>query len=181
MRGEGCVFNVELTDENASGTQMQATMFNEAARKFFDRLEIGKVYCISKGTIKVANKQFGTVDNDYEMTLSKYSRVMEAINESILVPERRFNFVPIDQLGLYFNQKDLVDKSSRKKSVVVCLWNDHATYLGQELLDMVDKSPVVAIKSLKVRDFRGVSLPTLPNSYIRINHDISQCLKLRSW
>ncbi|KVH89734.1 Nucleic acid-binding, OB-fold [Cynara cardunculus var. scolymus] len=61
-RGEGCVFNMELTDED--GTQMQATMFNEAARKFFDRLEIGKVNYISKGTIKVATKQFRTVDND---------------------------------------------------------------------------------------------------------------------
>ncbi|KAF3625000.1 hypothetical protein FXO37_31089 [Capsicum annuum] len=38
-----------------------------------------------------------------------------------------------------------------KKTVVVSLWNDLATNVGQELLDMADKSPVVAIKSLKVR------------------------------
>ncbi|KAJ0081249.1 hypothetical protein Patl1_11073 [Pistacia atlantica] len=41
-RGEGCVFNVELTDQD--GTQIQATMFNEAARKFYDRFQLGKVY-----------------------------------------------------------------------------------------------------------------------------------------
>lgn len=39
--------------------------------------------------------------------------------------------------------------------MVVSLWGDHATNVGQELLDMSDKSPVVAIKSLKVGDFQG--------------------------
>ncbi|GMP33288.1 LOW QUALITY PROTEIN: hypothetical protein CsSME_00006680 [Camellia sinensis var. sinensis] len=64
--GEGYVFNVELTDED--GTQIQATMFNEAAKKFYDKFQLGKVYYISKGTLKVASKQFKTVQNDYEMT-----------------------------------------------------------------------------------------------------------------
>ena len=86
-------------------------MFNEAAKKFFDKLEIGKVYYISKGTVKRANKQYSTVNNDYEMTLSQYSQVEEVINESMDVPKRKFNFVPIDQLGTYVNQKELVGKS----------------------------------------------------------------------
>lgn len=44
-----------------------------------------------------------------------------------------------------------------KKTLVVSLWNDLATTVGQELLDISDKSPVVAIKSLKVGDFQGTS------------------------
>lgn len=43
----------------------------------------------------------------------------------------------------------------RKKTVVVSLWNDLATNVGQELLDIADQSPVVAIKSVKVGDFQG--------------------------
>lgn len=39
---------------------------------------------------------------------------------------------------------------------MVSLWNDHATTVGQELLDMADKSPVIAIKSVKVGDFQGM-------------------------
>lgn len=42
-----------------------------------------------------------------------------------------------------------------KKTVVVSLWNDLATTIGQELLDIADQSPVIAIKSLKVGDFQG--------------------------
>ncbi|GAU36036.1 hypothetical protein TSUD_208060 [Trifolium subterraneum] len=208
-RGEGCVFNVELTDED--GTQIQATMFNDAARKFFDKFVMGKVYYISKGTLKVANKQFKTVANDYEMTLNENSEVEEVPEEAGFVPETKFNFVPIDQLGPHVNKPDLVDvvgvvknvsstmsirrKSNNesvakrditiadesKKTVVVSLWGDLATNIGQELLDMADKSPVVAIKSLKVGDFQGVSLSAISKSLVLIDPEVPEAQKLRSW
>lgn len=85
-------------------------MFNEAARKFFDKFQLGKVYYISKGTLRVANKQFKTVQNDYEMTLNENSEVEEVSNEAAFVPETKFNFVPIDMLGPYVNGKELVGK-----------------------------------------------------------------------
>jgi len=43
---------------------------------------------------------------------------------------------------------------------VVSLWNELATSVGQELQDIADKSPVVAIKSLKVGDFQGNLMST---------------------
>ncbi|CBI22990.3 unnamed protein product, partial [Vitis vinifera] len=58
-----------------------------------------------------------------------------------------------------------------KKTVVVSLWNDHATNVGQELLDNADKFPIVAIKSLKVGDFQVVSLSTLSESIVLVNPD----------
>ncbi|KAK8686235.1 hypothetical protein V6N13_125262 [Hibiscus sabdariffa] len=208
-RGEGCVFNVELTDED--GTQIQATMFNEAARKFYEKFQLGKVYYISRGTLKVANKQFKTVKNDYEMTLNDNSVVEEASDEEAFIPETKFNFVPIDQLGPYVNGRELVDiigvvqsvtavsnikrkidnenipkrdmivADETKKTVVVSLWNELANNVGQELFDLADKSPIVAIKSLKVSDFQGVSLSTLGKSTVMINPDVSEAKKLRSW
>ncbi|KAM3216905.1 hypothetical protein P3L10_026347 [Capsicum annuum] len=48
-------------------------------------------------------------------------------------------------------KRDITIADEMKKTVVVSLWNDLATNVGQELLDMADKSPVLAIKSLKVR------------------------------
>ncbi|KAK6925113.1 OB-fold nucleic acid binding domain, AA-tRNA synthetase-type [Dillenia turbinata] len=208
-RGEGCVFTVELTDED--GTQIQATMFNEAARKFFDKFELGKVYYISRGTLKLANKQFNTVKNNYEMSLNENSEVEEASNEASFIPATKFNFVKIDELGPYVQGRELVDiigvvvhvsptMSIRRKSndeivpkrditvadetnktVIVSLWNENATTTGQELLDMADKLPIIAIKSLKVGDFNGVSLSTLSKSVLLINPDIPEAEKLRSW
>ncbi|XP_022738114.1 replication protein A 70 kDa DNA-binding subunit B-like isoform X1 [Durio zibethinus] len=208
-RGEGCVFNVELTDED--GTQIQATMFNEAAKKFYEKFQLGKVYYISKGTLRVANKHFKTVQNDYEMTLNENSVAEEAANEETFIPETKFNFVPIDQLGHYVNGRELADiigvvqsvtsvsnikrkidnenipkrdmtvADETKKTVVVSLWNDLANNVGQELFDIADKSPIVAIKSLKVSDFQGVSLSTLGKSIVLINPDMPEAKKLRSW
>ncbi|XP_062216405.1 replication protein A 70 kDa DNA-binding subunit B-like [Phragmites australis] len=207
-RGGGCVFNVELTDED--GTQIQATMFNEAAKKFYPMFELGKVYYVSKGSLRIANKQFKTVQNDYEMTLNESAVVEEAEGETF-IPQVQYNFVKIDQLGSYVNDRELVDiigvvqsvsptLSVRRKidnetipkrdivvaddsgkTVTVSLWNDLATTTGQELLDMVDSSPVIAIKSLKVSDFQGVSLSTIGKSTLVINPDMPEAQELRSW
>ncbi|KAI3957751.1 hypothetical protein MKX01_007582 [Papaver californicum] len=208
-RGEGCVFNVELTDQD--GTQIQATMFNEAANKFFNKFELGKVYYISKGTLKVANKQFKTVQNDYEMTLNENSEVEEVSEVGSPIPKAVYNFVKIDDLGTYVNGRELVDvigvlhsvsptmgirrkannetipkrditiADDSNKTVVVSLWNDLATTMGQELLDVVDSSPIVAIKSLKVGDFQGVSLSSLGKSTVVVNPDVPEAKKLQSW
>ncbi|KAG2553805.1 hypothetical protein PVAP13_9KG623000 [Panicum virgatum] len=200
-RGEGCVFNVELTDED--GTQIQATMFNEAAKKFYPMFELGKVYYVSKGSLRIANKQFKTVQNDYEMTLNENAVVEEAWGETI-IPQVQFNFVKIDQLGSYVNGRELVDivgvvqsvsptLSVRRKrddetipkrdivvaddsgkTVSVSLWNDLATTTGEELLDMVDSSPIIAIKSLRVSDFQG-------KSTLLVNPDLPEAQNLKSW
>ncbi|PKU81140.1 hypothetical protein MA16_Dca014023 [Dendrobium catenatum] len=106
-KGEGQVFNVELTDED--GTQIQATMFNEAAKKFYPKFELGKVYYISKGTLRLANRQFKTVQNDYEMNLNENSIVEEAQGEGAFIPETKYNFVKIDQVGSYVNGREVID------------------------------------------------------------------------
>ena len=96
------------------GTQIQATMFNEAAKKFYPMFELGKVYYVSKGSLRIANKQFKTVQNDYEMTLNENAVVEEASGETI-IPQVQFNFVKIDQLGSYVNGRELVGKSKLLK------------------------------------------------------------------
>ncbi|KAA0057997.1 replication protein A 70 kDa DNA-binding subunit B [Cucumis melo var. makuwa] len=208
-QGEGCVFNVVLTDED--GTQIQATMFNDAARKFYEKFSLGKVYYVSRGTLKVANKKFKTVQNDYEMTLNVNSQVDEVSSEAAFVPETKYNFVKIDMLGPHVNGRDLVDvigvvqnvsstmsirrkinnetapkrdvtiADETKKTVVISLWNDLATTVGQELLDIADQSPIIAVKYLRVGDFQGVSLSTISRSSITINPDIKEAHDLRSW
>ncbi|KAH9322348.1 hypothetical protein KI387_016987, partial [Taxus chinensis] len=208
-RGEGSVFNVELTDED--GTQIQASMFKEAADKFWDKFELGKVYYISKGSLRVANKQFKTVQNDYEMTLNANSEVEEATDEGTFIPEYKYTFVKIDELGQYVNLRDLVDiigvvqsvspvlsirrKSNNeevpkreitiadasKKTVSLSLWNNLAKKEGQELLDIVDSCPVIAVRAVRVGDFSGVSLSTTGKSTIMMNPDLPEAQKLRSW
>ncbi|WKA02308.1 hypothetical protein VitviT2T_020513 [Vitis vinifera] len=89
-----------------------------------------------------------------------------------------------DIYGLFAKGKiptfiDYLGTVVEKKTVVVSLWNDHATNVGQELLDNADKFPIVAIKSLKVGDFQVVSLSTSSEraSMASIGSDISPSSK----
>jgi len=65
-RGEGQIFNFDLIDRD--GTMIQATMFNEVAIKWFDQLQENKVYIFSGGSIKMANKKFTSIKNDFCIT-----------------------------------------------------------------------------------------------------------------
>lgn len=94
----------------AQGTQIQATMFNEAAKKFYPIFELGKVYYVSKGSLRIANKQFKTVQNDYEMSLNENAIVEEAEGETF-IPQVQYNFVKIDHLGTYVGGRELVGTS----------------------------------------------------------------------
>jgi len=98
-----------------------------------------------------------------------------------------------------------------KKTVVVTSLGDLATNIGEELLDISDKSPVVAIKFVKVWDFWGIAmwklrwllsstdankahishcwmsfvsgvyLSAMNRSLVMINPDVPEARKLRGW
>ncbi|KAJ0083153.1 hypothetical protein Patl1_11873 [Pistacia atlantica] len=62
------------------GTQIQATMFNEAARKFYDRFQLGKVYYISRGTLRVRELAEKEPDNGvFKMLLCDVTRFLTTI------------------------------------------------------------------------------------------------------
>lgn len=57
----------------------------------------GQVYYISKCSLKIANKQYTSVKNDYEMTLNGESTVIPC-EDSCDVPMVQCDFVSIDDL-----------------------------------------------------------------------------------
>ena len=73
-RGEGRLFSIDLIDRD--GTLIQATAFNEQADKFHAMLEPEQVYTFMNGSIKLANKKFTSIKNDYCLSFD-YSTVVE--------------------------------------------------------------------------------------------------------
>ncbi|KAF3787930.1 Replication protein A DNA-binding subunit A [Nymphaea thermarum] len=59
--GEGNLFSFDMLDSN--GEEIRVTCFNLMADQFYDRINVGKVYLISKGSIKPAQKNFNHVNN----------------------------------------------------------------------------------------------------------------------
>ncbi|KAM6907231.1 replication protein A 70 kDa DNA-binding subunit-like [Xenentodon cancila] len=198
-RGEGKLFSFEIVDESG---EIKVTAFNKEVEKFFSLVEQGKVYYISKAALKVANKQYNTLKNDYEMTLSSYSSVVPC-DDSRGVPTVQCDFVPIgelenrdkdtiiDVIGVCKSAEDvsqITTKSSREvskralklldttgKEVTVTLWGEEAeTFDGSG-------QPVVAIKGARLSDFGGRSLSALFSSTIMVNPDIPEAFRLRAW
>lgn len=114
-RGEGKLFSLDLCDESG---EIRATAFKEQVDKFYDYIEVlnsaevsqssfeivlglqvDKVYFISKCILKVANKQFTTIKNDYEMTFTNDTLLQDCPDDDTSVPKMAYNFVPIDQVA----------------------------------------------------------------------------------
>ena len=66
-RGESSVCTLEFCD--AEGTAIQATLWKDAIANYDSILEVGKVYYVSKGSLRPANKKYSSVNNEYEMSL----------------------------------------------------------------------------------------------------------------
>ena len=56
---------MDLVDESG---EIRATAFKNECDKYYEMIEIGKVYYITQGTLKAANKQYSNLNNDYELT-----------------------------------------------------------------------------------------------------------------
>uniref|UniRef100_A0A803TQ21 Replication protein A subunit n=1 Tax=Anolis carolinensis TaxID=28377 RepID=A0A803TQ21_ANOCA len=199
-RGEGKLFSIELVDESG---EIRATAFNDQVDKFYPLIEMNKVYYFSKGQLKVANKQYTSVKNDYEITFINDTSVIPCEDAQHL-PSVQFDFVSIaelertskdaivDVIGVCkayeevtkltmkttnreVSKRDLHLVDSSGKMVSVALW-------GQEA-DNFDGSrqPVVAIKGARVSDFGGRSLSVLSSSTLVVNPDRPEAFRLRGW
>ncbi|KAJ7997406.1 hypothetical protein DPEC_G00228650 [Dallia pectoralis] len=85
--------------------EIRATAFNKEVDTFFSLLEAGKVYYITRGTLKPAKKQYSNLKNDYEMTLHSETSIIPCLDVHSL-PMVHCDFVPISQLE--YQDKDAI-------------------------------------------------------------------------
>lgn len=71
-RGEGKLFNVTLVDETG---EIRATGFNQQVDQFYDMLQDGKAYYVSKARVNIAKKQFNNTNNEYELSLGNETEI----------------------------------------------------------------------------------------------------------
>lgn len=203
QRGEGKLFSMDLIDESG---EIRATAFNTECDKFFDMIEVNKVYFITRGVIKTANKKFSNLNNDYELTLSSDTQIFPCHDfDDTQMPALKFNFVPLSQvknvdvdgivdvIGVCQTAGDvvnLVSKTTRKElkkrdvtivdqsltSVTITLWDTQAEEFDGSL------QPVIAIKGSRIREFMGSkSLSLLGSTVMQVNPDIDEAHRLRGW
>lgn len=203
QRGEGKLFSMDLLDESG---EIRATAFNSECDKFFDMIELNKVYFITRGSIKTANKKFSNLNNDYELTLSSDSQIFPCHDfDDSQMPALKFNFIElskvkdvdvdgiVDVIGVCQTAGELtmlMSKTTRKElkkrdvtivdqslsSVTMTLWDTQAEDFDASL------QPVIAIKGSRIREFMGSKSLSLSGSTVmQINPDIEEAHRLRGW
>ncbi|KAL6122825.1 hypothetical protein NUSPORA_00084 [Nucleospora cyclopteri] len=193
--GEGKVFSFEILDQTM---QCKVTSFGEIVDIFFPLIENNKIYSISQGTVKMANKQYTSNNFDYEIYLEKNSLV--TLENDAEMPEFCFNFrniteiTPADKLvdvvgvvkeiyaavtvqikstGKETSKRDfiLVDPTG---SIRVTLW-------GAKAEEECARDTLVCLKGFKVQEYQGVNLSSVSSSQILQNYNVPEALEIMAW
>ena len=177
--GEMPVFDFAIADDSA---EIRVTCWRETAEKFAPMIEIGKVYLISRGQVKPANKKFSTLNNDYELTLGNESALQLCADEVTKI-KRHYNFVSIadvgekaaqavvDVIGVVtsvgpaarilaksgneLTKRVLVIADDSGASIELTIWGDNAEKFPDD-----SANAVIAFKGLRVTEWNQKSLGT---------------------
>ncbi|KAL4589438.1 hypothetical protein LXL04_002345 [Taraxacum kok-saghyz] len=208
-KGDGKVFSFDLLDSDSG--EIRVTCFNSVVDKFYDTIEVGKVYVISKGSLKPAKKNFNHLKNEWEIFLESSSTIDLCPDEDSSIPQQQFSFKPISEIetlennsiidiigivtsvnpsvpilrknGMETQRRILTLKDQSNKSIEVTLWGEFCNREGQTLQELVNSglTPVLAVKSGKVNDFTGKSITTLSSTQLFIDPESSESNTLRIW
>ena len=90
------MFSFDVVDSD--GGEIRPTCFNAVADQFYNVIEAGKVYLISRGSIKPAQKNFNHLRNDQELTLDVASIIQPFLDDNDLITSQTFNYHPISEI-----------------------------------------------------------------------------------
>lgn len=200
-RGQGKLFSVDLLD--SKGGEIRATMFNDAVDKFYDLLRPGGVFYFAGGKIKMANRKFSSVNNDYEVSFDQHSEISPAPEDG-QISQMNYAFKKIamieslpadsnvDVIGvvkdvgpvneimskagkqLFKRDISLVDDSNAE--IKCTMWNEQAQADCSSWTNNV-----VAIKGCRVSEYNGRSIGTLSSSSFAVNPTIPEAGHLLNW
>lgn len=200
-RGQGKLFSCDLLD--AKGGEIRATMFNDAVDRFYDLLRPGSVFYFSGGKIKMANRKFSNVNNDYEVSFDQGSEIspapedaqisqMNYVFKKIAMIEELPADTNVDVIGvvrdvgpvseimskagkqLYKRDISLVDDSHAE--IKCTMWNEQAR---EDCSSWANN--VVAIKGCRVSEYNGRSISTTAGSSFAVNPTIAEAGHLLNW
>ncbi|MCO5550688.1 hypothetical protein L7F22_004178 [Adiantum nelumboides] len=208
-KGEGKFFSFDVLD--AEGGEIRVTCFNNVADQFYEQLEAGGVYMISKGSLKPAQRNFNHLKNDWEIFLENSSTVERCCDEDGSIPQQQFDFKPIIEVGrlegnamvdivgvvVSINPTTTIMRKNGTEvqkrflhlrdasgcSVEVTLWGAFCSNEGHQLQEMCDSGlfPVLAVKGGRISDFGGKSIGTVTSSQLLINPNLPQALQTKAW
>lgn len=92
-KGEGQLFSITLSDDSGD---IRGTAFGDSVTTHYDNLSVGQTYFVSKAMVKIANKQWSNVDNDYEMSFDANTMFVPCEGDNVGM---KYKFVELSKLG----------------------------------------------------------------------------------
>ncbi|CAN6336071.1 unnamed protein product [Urochloa humidicola] len=208
-KGAGKVFSFDLLD--AAGGEVRATCFNLQAEQYFDLIEVDKVYLISEGSLKPAQKKFNPLNNDYEIVVDSRTSIEIPSSDDGSIPKMQFSFRQISELenmgsgaivdllgivmsvgpsaiiirrdGTEIQKRTLQLKDMSGRSVEIIFWGKFCDAEGQQLQLLCDSglNPILALKGGLISDFNGRSVVTISTTQLKVNPDVPMAERLKQW
>lgn len=200
---DGKVFSAVLLD--ASGGDIRASFFNQAADKFFNMLDVGQCFTFSHGSMKVANRQYNSTSHRYELTFDKDAIVEKCENDNT-IETVKYSFVSTRTLqskslpcvvdicgivtsfqpslpvtgkqGEVLTKREITVADDSATSITVTLWGERAWQEDAKF----DGNPVVALKSVAIKDWNGSrSGSLLQGGSIVFDPPVQESKRVQEW
>lgn len=201
--GEGKVYHVELLD--AEGGEIRASFFNEAAEKNYEKTEVGKCFLLSKGQVRIANRQYNMCKHRYELIFDKMAQV-EEVGDVVGIDAVRLEIsdlrsvqsktlpCSVDICGIIasfeqphaFTSKDGKDLVKRELTIAddsavsmkVTLWGDRAKKEDGQF----EGNPVIAMKGVFVKEWQGgIAGSLLEGGQLITQPTMPEAAKVKAW
>jgi len=199
----GKVFSADLLD--SEGGEIRASFFNQAVDKFYDMLEQGKCFTFSRGSVKIANKQYNPCNHRYELTFDKDAFVVLVPDDSS-IQTIKFSFVglrglqskslpcAVDLCGIItsfrptqtVNSRDGQELAKREltiaddtaASITVTLWAERAKLEDK----LFEGNPTVAVKGVYIKEFKETRAGSLLSSgELLLKPDFPEAARVQQW
>jgi len=201
--GEGKVYNVDLLD--VEGGEIRASFFNEAAEKNYDKMQVGKCFVLSKGQVRIANRQYNMCKHRYELIFDKMAQV-EEVGDVVGIDTVKLDIsdlrsvqsktlpCSVDICGIVasfeqthaFTSKDGKDLVKRELTIAddsavsmkVTIWGDRA----QQEDAVFAGNPVIAMKGVFVKEWQGgIAGSLLGGGMLLTQPTIPEAAKVKAW
>lgn len=194
QKGDGKLFSAVLADE--TGT-IKIAAFSEVVDMFYSMVEINKVYSITGGQVRMANKKFSNTTSEYEIHLDRNTKLNLVYDEA--TPKYYFKFVKISDL-LVNTSVDIVgvvkdvfalstvtlkstgkEQSKRDVNLIDDTGFARLTLWGNNAETELSPGDCIVINNTLVREYNGISLSTSASSTVYVNLMIDECYALKGW
>uniref|UniRef100_A0A7S4V9D6 Replication protein A subunit n=1 Tax=Alexandrium monilatum TaxID=311494 RepID=A0A7S4V9D6_9DINO len=199
----GKVFSVDILDESA--VEIRASFFNQAADASYDKLQKGQCYTFSKGSVRIANKQFNSTNHKYELVFDKFWQV-DAAEDTTQIQSFRFSIVDIGSIrtrkipckvdlcgvvvkanpyisitakdGTELAKREVVIADQSGCTILVILWGDRAKTEDEKFAN----NTILGLKGVLIKEWNDGRHGThLSEGELILNPDIPEAQQVRQW